>query len=447
MWLLWLAASVGGLHIRSPHYGASVLVDRQPVGRVPLKPLELPAGLHLVELRAGSETRWTRLVYVAPGSVVVVDARWQGEVATAADGEALQERKGPTYAVQGQVGVEAATLGDGADIDAVFGARVDGEGVLTEAVDAELSVRGRGDVSGAPVLVGGQTADLVDDAVRLETATLRADPGAWRLSGGRMYALGPGVRAFTLDGGRAAYLSDGLRLRASGGRQGGPEPAGDGGWLAHLGGGWGESARLDAWYAGTLHVDGGLRAGMDGLLVRADGRTVGTALAAAGARVDHHLGWAHTGVRRGVASPFEPPTPPLAWVRDVDGYEARVGGEWGDVRGWWGATRSISARGRWRFLSAAGSWVQRDPLLRARGGLAVDRSWRWGRWRTGGRAGATWLHAGGADRWLPDGGADLEVAVVGTLSVRARAAVAAVHPAVHPAGGPLAYGGLEVRVR
>ena len=93
MWLLWLLVSTGTLTVRAPHYGATVLVDRRPVGRVPMAPSEVSAGLHLVELRQQGTIRWRRLVFVPPGQAVVVDASWASESSSVEPTPPLPDRQ------------------------------------------------------------------------------------------------------------------------------------------------------------------------------------------------------------------------------------------------------------------------------------------------------------------------------------------------------------------
>ncbi len=453
MWLLLLGVSVGSLHVRCPHYGATVLVDRRPVGRAPLAPLEVAAGLHLVEVRAESRIRWRRLVFVAPGSTVAVDAGWQRETARRPDARAPALE--PAYDLSGRVGLEGATLGEGHDLDATYRWRLEGARVATNAVSTAVEIRGRGDVAGGPVLAGGQTADLTDSTLRLEEARLRYHGGRWRADAGRMYAQGPGVRAFAFDGARARARLSELRLALGTGRR-----AFDGGWLAHAGVAWAEHARVSVWYADTVHADLGGVLPLAPFSLRADGRTVGAALADGGARLQwsgrRDEAWAEARVRRGVRGPFEPSVPPLSWRRDVAGYEGRAGGRWGSLeasaRGWEGETRSLTSRLSWLGplglgASLEGLMVDGDPLLAGRAGGGVDARWRAARWRLGARAGATWLRALDRDRWLPEASFEATFAVSGSLSVGARAVVAAVHPEVHPEGGPLAYGLLEAQLR
>ena len=54
--------------------GARVDVDAKPVGLVPLgKPIEVPAGKHVIEVTSSGFQRWTRTVDVRAGASVSVD--------------------------------------------------------------------------------------------------------------------------------------------------------------------------------------------------------------------------------------------------------------------------------------------------------------------------------------------------------------------------------------
>ena len=104
--------------------------------------------------------------------------------------------------------------------------------------------------------------------------------------------------------------------------------------------------------------------------------------------------------------------------------------------------------GGWRVGGGAGGLaLAGDPLLE--GVARADLSWGWrgGGWRLGGSAGGAWMRAGGAGRWLPEGAAEASLPLAPSLALNARGLVAAVHPALHPEGGPLVFGLLEVRLR
>jgi formylglycine-generating enzyme required for sulfatase activity len=68
-----LEPSVGTLRVRSAQAGAQVRVDGEPVGQTPLKPLELEAGLHTVEVSAPCARAVSRALYLGAGQSREVD--------------------------------------------------------------------------------------------------------------------------------------------------------------------------------------------------------------------------------------------------------------------------------------------------------------------------------------------------------------------------------------
>ncbi len=467
MWLLWLLATAGILTVRSPHYGATVIVDRQPVGRVPLDPLELPAGLHLVELRQSGETRWSQVVYVPPARTVELDATWASAATPAASSSAPPAQRPPSYTLEASAGVELAHLGDATDLDLVHAWRVEGRRLGWRGLSAVVDVRGRADVAGDAALPGGETllvertTDGANPGLRLDEARLRAKHDGATVDGGRMLALAPGRRLYVLDGIRARGDLGDWEVRAAAGARAAPlgaravDP-----WLGSVGVSWERLAALDAVWAETLHLDASGAGDLGPLRLDGAVRTVGetVALASATARWATHA-WIRGAARRACDGPFEPPPRPLDLHRRVEGWEVSLGGEVGPTSALVAARAGVvdhaeaelASRwrlGAWRLGAVGGGLVARgDPLLDAWGRGAAELGWSRASLRARTSAGAAWMRAGERDRWLPEASADLSVPLGGPLSLGGRLLVAGVHPEVHPQGGPMVYGGLEVRLR
>lgn len=270
--LLGTPPASGVLEVRSPDYGATVAVDRVPVGLVPVKPLPVAAGFHLVEVLLRGRPTWARLVYVAPGARLVLPVQLAPapRVVAPAPGEAAPP-PAPRFSVEARVAAEAAGTG-AADETAALAVtqrwRVAGRNLGHPTLSAAVDVR-------ATDLLAGQRFDLLQAAhgARRRVVAPHEARADWRpaggelwLSGGRLLETAPGGWPLFLDGAwarwrPAAALSLGGfgGLRADPGRRR-PEAAA----LAGFGAGvapWGEHLALDGTWLfcdGPL-VDAGLR--------------------------------------------------------------------------------------------------------------------------------------------------------------------------------------------
>ncbi len=481
--IVLLGAPTGTLTIESEDYGATVVVDRWPIGIIPVEPERVAAGLHLVEVLRDGRPVWVRLVFVPGGGElrlpVALPARtlppWRS---------AGRSSVAPRYGLSAAVGAEVSGVGDRVDLDLVQRYRLEADDVplegLSAAVEAwvfsDLIDRG-GELRWAPRPAG---------TVHVEEARLRYAGALGRADAGRMVAVGPGGRAFVLDGAQGALGGDRIEVHARGGRRYeaiGPAPDA---WLA--GGGlraapWGDAmtATVEVLHHARLHVDGALAGRWGRARARIDGRSIGDRLAAVsgGAGLDGEVVSARVegGVRTDARGPFETPR----WALGLTDLVSPAG--------WWVAGRGQLAQGpwqaggrvEWRDGAGAASAVHPDrwtidvdgvralgagrvgvqataliadvgdgppsPALRQRLGVAALGDQTLGPVRVSLRIGVERLAIGETERALPTGDAGIRWALTDGLELDASAGVRAVHPTLYPDGGPLWIGRLGLRLR
>lgn len=158
-----------------------VYVDGRRVGAAPLRRIELPVGLHAVEIREGGDGAQVRHRIIEPGeNRVVVEPGLDRTLVLAADRPA---------AIRG---------------DAALPSKIRAAGWLTRAADAEAATLTFGDAPGGLLVVpgGGFVRPLPDGAL---TARALRPPGRWR----PWAALGLGIGAAVA--GAAAGALSGLR--------------------------------------------------------------------------------------------------------------------------------------------------------------------------------------------------------------------------------------------
>jgi hypothetical protein len=264
--LLLFLLSTGVLEVTTPHYGATLSIDRTPRGTTPLPPLTLPAGLHLVELHLRGRPSWSRLVFLPPGERVVLEVRLPEKVEETTDKSSPYVP--PPWILSGQVGVSATRLAAARDLD------LDQRWFLAAREPLGAGTRLQVDASAATDLAG-DGAFLRDGAspyfpplwlrqplgpraqdrrggtrIALDEARLEARPGPLRLAAGRLALTGPDRQPLGIDGVQAHLpLAERFTLRALGGRRFDP--------LDHpgLGAGGGLGLRVDtkAAFAGLDH--------------------------------------------------------------------------------------------------------------------------------------------------------------------------------------------------
>ncbi len=478
-WLLLVvlgAPAPGVLEVRSPDYGATVSIDRRPVGKVPLPPWPLPAGLHRVEVRAVGRPAWRRTVLVAPGARVVLTVELP-PAPPAPPPMAVAVDAPPAPTLRGAVGLRWAHDGARGDLDLAQRWRLTVAPAPRWA--AAVAVGARSDVAGDAPALQGAPWRATDGRVRVLEATLERRFAAGAVLGGRQLGRGPGGRAYRFDGlrGRStlgptveAHLgrrAEPLGATPDAPRLGGARAAIDrdawrleGAYLFHGAHHLDAEARwrprplqisLGAWLADAALVEGrGALAGRWGALsARAEGRlhrappTPFDLLAAIGLLPDEDAArWREGRLGVGFA--------PDAWTATADaGLRARADG-W---RRWDAAARvarrlgasEVGARGR-------GLWGEGrppdGPALRSAVHGAAEGAWADGRWRLALSGGVARIDpVGAAARTLPEGSLRLEVGLVDDLALRFDAGVAAAHPSWIEGGGPLLQGGLAVVLR
>ncbi len=470
------APAPGVLEVRSPDYGATVSIDRRPVGKVPLAPVAVSAGLHRVEVRAVDRPAWRRTVLVAPGARVVLPVELPPAPPSPPPALAAEERAAPPT-LQGYVGLRWAHDGGAGDLDLAQRWRLTVAPAPRWA--AAVAVGARTDLAGdAPELQGARWR-AADDRVRVLEATLGHAQGDAQIVGGRQLGRGPGGRAYRFDGlrGRSA---DGAQVEAHLGRR--AEPLGATPGAAELGGAR-VAVERPAWRAegaylfhGAHHLDADLAWRPRPLQLAAGAWLAGGALVEGRGAADARLGaWTArlTGrLHRPPPTPFDllarigllPDEDAARWIEGrvglrwaADAWEAAVdGGVRERADGWrrWDAsgraTRRLS-RGE-VGVRGTGLWGEGRPpdapAPRSAVRGAAEAAWRVGRLRWAVSGGAARVDpTGGAAAVLPEGALRLDLALAVALTLRLDAGVAAVHPTWLAGGGPLLHGGLAVVLR
>ncbi len=490
-------APVTALHVTGPDYGVEVAIDRRPAGRLPLDPIAVPAGLHLVELLRRGQVVWSRVVFVEAGATVELAVALER---TGQPSPTLGElRRGtpapveppPRYRLGGRLAFEGAAAGDAWDLDLVQRWRLeaDPEGPFSAAAEA----RAVGDLAGSGPELWRAVHRTDDDPILVEVLWLRARGEHIDARVGRQPLRGPMGRAILLDGARVGATSGPWALAGHGGRRRAvltPEPADP--WmggveLALRRPAW--SADVSALYHQGLHVDARARAqpGELELLVAGGALDLDPMYADGHARIDLGPATGLTEARARVrwrgarASPFDL-SPirtsvialdvPAGWTAE-GGLAARAGPVDVDLTGgifdgagdpsaarpdrWWIGLDGLLARRGWgstASLQALRADIGPAPIatalterLRADLGawLAFDRV------RLDAVGGVERLvldgPAGRIHRLLPVGGMRGRVALTDAIEAFAAFDAAAAHPTLHPSGGPLLFGraGIELR--
>lgn len=483
--LTLLAAATGTLAVESPDYGATVVVDKRPIGIVPVDPWPLPAGLHLVEILRDGRPAWVRLVFVPPGETLRVSVALPPRTLPPVSARRPGEPPPPRYRLTGSVGAEVAATATRFDVDLVQRWRLEANDAPAAGLSAAVEAWVFSDlVDRGPELAW---APRRDGRVHVEEARARYDGGWGGVQAGRTIEVGPGGRAFLLDGAGVAVEAGPVGVTARGGRRFEPiGPALDAPWLAGAGltfaPGQAAQITLDALWQARLHVDGRLRARHGPARLALDARTIGAAFAAAEARItaerDGLAGWLDGAVRTDARGPFETPRWALALTELVSPAGWSLGAGARAHRGAWQAGGRVERRDgegpasarhpdRWaadaellRALGAgrvgatatllvadAGAVDPDAPALRRRLGAALLGDQRVGRWRFALRTGVEALRVDERARVLPAGEAAATVAIGGGFEVDAAGHVGAAHPALHPEGGPIFGAVLRVRLR
>lgn len=465
--LLLALTRTGTLVVETPHYGATISVDRRPIGTAPVEPRVLPTGWHLVEVFARERPPWGRLVFVPPGKTVRVSVRLAPLPAQRRRASTDAGAPPPTWSLTGRAGVRAALRGPDRSVALVQRARLDGQDVL--GADTRLVV----DLGGESRIVDrGQPLLRLIAPGRASRLRIDAAWAGWRgLRAGRLPLSGPGDTAVVLDGIDGGVSTLGWRLAGRVGGRGAPVGARPDALLAGVGltrerGPL--TGRVRWWHHATHHLDGRLATRGDRWQIATAGSLVGDRLHRA--RVDTrwdavHLGYAvrGPGVSRLVdplrslrldpldRTPWHGPRIALdgqagPWRGDgalrlrISDAGARLDGAMGiirDLAGWRAGARLRGVVSRWESPPPR-------PFLRHRVGAALTA--RWGQ-RLDAALGAAWQATDRSRRVLPEGAARLRWPLVDRLSVEAEISAAAVDPAVLPGDGPLLTGLLGVRLR
>ena len=360
--LLALAGpGTGTLEIVTAHYGATVVIDRQPVGQTPLPPLPVDAGFHFVEVLRPGRERWSRLVFVESDRTVRLSPRFKPASSTrpskAESPPGVTETTKPVYELEGRVGMHGAHLGTGADAvddyDLRQWWRLNGRRLLEGQMPGDHQINLNGSVSLRTFhdLDGGEAADplgtyygtersgariLLDEA-RLAARGLPLD---LEVEGGRILGMGPGTRPLVFDGvsGRLRLPPGRATVELLGGRRAAPMGDPDGGH-GLLGGAvrWQTSTEqlsLEGRYLRHRrhHLDlngrGGWGAADAWLKARWVDQAFAAGLARAGLKLRSAELWAGGRLRRPVDGPFEHPLWQIETVDPVDSdwNEGFVGG-------------------------------------------------------------------------------------------------------------------------
>lgn len=463
--VLLLALRTGTLVVQTPHYGATVSVDRRPIGTAPVDPLRLSIGWHLVEVFARARPAWSRLIFIAPGQTVTVNVQLAALPVRRASQPADPAQPDPRWTLTGRAGLIGARRGDDASLALQHRARLGGTEVLGKHTRLSLAIFGESRVA-------GQGAELLRRIQPREASRLRIDEAmvAWRdLRGGRLLLTGPAHSLLVLDGLDGALRLGAHRVGARLGWQGAPvgmrpdDPVGGLRWRVQHDRG---SGGLRWLYHQKHHVEADGQARIETVQLMARGSMVGRRLHRAqidARRGPVRLGYGARGAGR---SALIDPTMGLLRRDPRPWHGPRAG-----LDGAWRAWRSDLAA-QWRRTTLGDRWLLRGGVdrrviawrlgvrlsgLSAHGQpiaqpIELQRQWRgavtarWGR-RIDLAGGAVWQATQAGRRWLPEANLRLDWPLVGALSLDVALSVQAVDPAVLPGRGVLTWGRLGVRLR
>lgn len=498
--LMVLAASTGTLAVDSPDYGATVVVDRRPLGIIPIPPATVPTGLHLVEILRDGRPAWTRLVFVPSGVTVRLEVNLPARTLPPLVLHRPGEPPPPRYRLAGSVGAEVAAAPGFTDLDLVQRWRLEASDAPVPGLSAAVEAWVFSDL-----LDRGDDRSWVprhSERVHVEEARVGYEGQGGEGRAGRLIEVGPGGRVFVLDGARAELASDAIVLHARGGGRHEPRgpmpssPALLGAGLTLMPGRDAIDGSFDAIWHEQLHLDGHLRARHGPARLALSARSIGPDLAAADARVtvEHAglAGWVEGGRRSDARGPFETPrwwltlteliTPAgwsaaggVRWHRDAWQASAQI--EHRDGAGaasathpdrWQAHAEVVHAIGRSR-LGIIARWLDADigalhgisaapepdspplapdpPALRRWLMASLLAEARLGPWHLATRAGVESLHIDATHRLLPTGEAIAGLWLGAGFELGAAVRVGVVHPALHPDGGPLISGLLHIRLR
>lgn len=333
LWVaLWLALSAapsapaygqrpgGTLTITTPHYGAQVIIDRQPVGLAPVPPQTVRPGLHLVEILVRRRAPWTALVFVEPGAEITLTVAFpaapQADALTGDTPRALpagaastgSSSDGQPLRLTAEATTRSAAAGSQRDTDLKHRWRLQARRLRGLGLDGNLQLRAhhdldalshRGPRSECALPENAFTAELpgLTDALDCEGTLVFLDeanltwrgPNGARIDGGRLITRAPGDAVQTVDGIRGRWRPEAgwiRRLTFAGGRGSEPPTArGPVSWMIHGGitaqAGADEADHLslavDSTYAEVHHLDVTGRGRLGPASLRADGRWIGEA--------------------------------------------------------------------------------------------------------------------------------------------------------------------------
>jgi hypothetical protein len=463
--VLMLMAQTGTLVVDTPHYGATISVDRRPVGTAPIDPLTLATGWHLVEVFARKRPPWSRLIFVAPGKTVRLQVRLAAAPKRRQPKQDAPAQATPAWTLTGRAGFIGARRGDDASLALQQRARLGGTDVLGKSTRLSLAIFGESRLTGR--------GDELLRRVRPQTPSrLRVDEAmvSWRsLRAGRLLLTGPASALLVLDGVEGALTWGAHRFTARGGLRGAPvgerpdAPVGGLDWQVR-----GDRGQIGLSWLHHGHHHSEASGQLRWRTLRLSGRT---------SLVDATLHRADLQVRRGgvqlsyrargsARSDLIDPVAPLL-ARDPrpwHGPQVMLDGAWQDWQGDIAVDWQRGALGdRWRSVAALNRRVAAWNLgFRASGlgsrGPRVHRptelhhQWRGAltaRWtrRLDTHAGLVWQATNSGRVWLPEAGARLDWPLMGALSLTAEIAAQAMDPAVLPGEGLLTMGQLGLRLR
>lgn len=464
--LLLALARHGTLAVETPHYGATISVDRRPIGTAPVAPQRVAVGWHLVEVFARGRPPWGRLVFVAPDRILTLSVVLEA-LPTAREAPAAAGRPPAVWRLTGRAGLRGAARGPDRSAALEQRARLEGDEVAGADTRLVVDLAGESQLSSS----GRSLLRLIspDDPSRLR---IDAAWVGWRsIRGGRLPLIGPGAALVVLDGVEATGAWQRWQVDARLGARGAPvggrpeEPLVAIG-LAHTAGPVRGHARW--WHHDHHYGDGGITAQgarwrlasaaslVDARLHRAqvEGRWDAVDLGytvrgpARGALVDplrtlgldplDRIAW--HGPRLRVLLGERP------WVADAQA-RVRMSAQGARFDGGIGVERRQAAwRLGMRLDGLASRWSRSPPAphLRQRIGARVEAGW--GRAATVALGGA-WQATDRSRQVLPEGAVRLTVPLVDRLELYAEAAGEAVDPAVLAGEGLLWHGRVGVRLR